>query len=207
MIETLFAFQVSTLLAFLVAALALFVTPGPNMMFTIASGAAGGSQAGLAAAAGIALGTLVHVLIAAAGLGALILAEPAAYQAIRWAGVVYLTIVAIQMWRAEPIMQQRRGRAAMNRAFSRGFVTNLLNPKVILFIMAFLPQFTDPSLGLVWKQIVVLGAVLALTGLVVDALCGLFAGWLGERVNRATGVMNKLAALVFGGLAARLALT
>lgn len=207
MTQTLLAFEQTVMLTFLAAALVLFLTPGPNMMFTIASGAAGGTRAGFSAAVGIALGTMVHVAVAAAGLGALILAEPAAYQAIRWAGVVYLAFVAVQLWRAAPASGTQRGSGAMRRAFTRGFVTNILNPKVILFIMAFLPQFTDPAIGPVWQQIVILGVLLALIGLAVDGLCGFFAGWMGERISRATGIMNKLAAIVFGSLAARLAVS
>lgn len=205
MIETLLAFETSTLVAFMGAAFILYLTPGADMMFTIASGAAGGPKAGLAAAAGISLGVLAHVGMAAAGLAALILAYPAAYDVIRWAGVAYLVFLALQMWRADPTIESVSGNAMMWRAFRRGFLTNILNPKVGLFVLAFLPQFTDPVNGPIWQQILWLGLMLFVGGFIFDGAYGVFAGYLADRIRRSVGVMNKLAALVFGGLAARLA--
>ena len=205
MIDTLLAFDLATLAAFMGASVVLYLTPGADMMFTIASGAAGGPRAGLAAAAGISLGVLAHTALAAAGLAALILAYPAAYDAIRWAGAAYLAFLAWQMWRADPRIEAVAGRAMVWRAFRRGFVTNILNPKVGLFVMAFLPQFTDPANGPVWQQIVWLGLILATGGIVADGAYGVFAGYLADRVRKGAGTMNKLAALVFGGLAIRLA--
>ena len=205
MIETLLAFETATLLAFMSASVILYLTPGVDMMFTIASGAAGGARVGLAAAAGISLGVTTHVAIAAVGVAALILALPAAYDAIRWAGVAYLVFLAVQMWRADPTIEEVSGSAAVWRAMKRGFITNILNPKVALFVMAFLPQFTDPANGPIWQQIVWLGILLVIGGFIFDGAYGVFAGYLASRIRRSAGVMNKLAAFVFGGLAARLA--
>ena len=112
MIETLFAFETSILIAFMGASVVLYLTPGVDMMFTIASGAAGGPRVGLAAAAGISLGVMTHVAIAVAGVAALILAYPAAYDAIRWVGVVYLVFLAVQMWRADPEIEEISGSAS-----------------------------------------------------------------------------------------------
>ena len=147
MIETLFAFETATLLAFLGACLVLFATPGADMMFTLASGAAGGARAGAAAAVGISAGSFTHVLLTAAGLGALIVAHPGAYEAIRYAGAAYLVCLAWQMWRAGPGTETVDGARRAARAFARGYLTNILNPKVALFVLAFLPQFTDPAIG------------------------------------------------------------
>jgi len=205
MIETLFAFETSTLLAFMSASLVLYVTPGADMMFTIASGAAGGPRVGVAAAVGISLGVITHVAIAVAGVAALILAYPSAYEMIRWAGVAYLVFLAVQMWRADPTIEEVSGSAAVWRALRRGFLTNILNPKVALFVLAFLPQFTDPANGPIWQQIIWLGIFLVTAGFFFDAAYGVFAGYLATRIRRSAGIMNKLAALVFGGLAARLA--
>lgn len=205
MIETLLSFEISTLIAFMGASVVLYLTPGADMMFTIASGAAGGPRVGLAAAAGISLGVMTHVAIAVAGVAALILAYPAAYDAIRWVGVAYLVFLAVQMWRADPTIEEVSGSAAIWRAFRRGFLTNILNPKVALFVIAFLPQFTDPANGPIWQQIVWLGVFLVAGGFIFDGAYGVFAGYLANRIRRSAGVMNKLAALIFGGLAARLA--
>lgn len=144
-------------------------------------------------------------MLAAIGLAALIAAHPVAYEVIRWAGVAYLVFLAVQMWRADPHVERVAGAALMRRAFTRGFVTNILNPKVALFVLAFLPQFTDPDVGPIWQQIVLLGLMMALFGGSLYVIIGAVAGHLGDGIRRNAGVMNKLAALVFGGLAARLA--
>lgn len=206
MIDTLFAFETTTLLTVMGASILLYLTPGADMMFTIASGAAGGPRAGLTAAAGISLGVLLHVVLAAAGLGALVTAYPLAYDAIRYAGAAYLLYLAISMWLADPDASPVAGAARMRRAFGRGFLTNILNPKVGLFVLAFLPQFADPAIGPVWQQILILGAILGLGGLLTDGLIGLLAGTFAAWLTRSARIMNRIAAAVFGGLAARLAL-
>lgn len=206
MVETLFSFEAATLIAFMGACFVLYLTPGADMMFTIASGAAGGPAVGVAAAMGISLGVLVHVSLAAAGLSALILAYPAAYDVVRYVGAAYLLYLAVQMWRSSPVEQAVGGARRMRRAFARGFLTNILNPKVALFVLAFLPQFADPALGPVWKQIIVLELLLTLGGIVTVGTIGALAGALSERIRKSATVMNKVASVIFGGLAARLAI-
>ncbi|MEM9433675.1 MAG: LysE family translocator [Pseudomonadota bacterium] len=203
MLETLLLMDVWLIVTFMGAAVLLYLTPGADMMFTIASGLSGGPKAGAAAAAGISLGVLVHVMIAAAGLAALLLSYPAAYDGIRYAGAAYLAYLAITSWRASG-PERRQGRSHLSRAFSRGFITNILNPKVALFVLAFLPQFTDPAIGPVWQQILWLGVFLALGGVVTDGLIGIFAGLAAGRMARATRAMSKISSLVFAGLAARI---
>ncbi len=206
MLTTVMAMDPLTIAAFMGAAFLLYLTPGADMMFTLASGMSGGPKAGLAAAAGISLGVLVHVSLAAAGLAALILAYPAAYDAIRYVGAAYLAFLAWQNWRAGNHLTQPKGRATVWRAFRRGFLTNLLNPKVALFVLAFLPQFTDPAVGPVWQQILWLGLFLGIGGILSDGAYGVFAGVMAARLRRSSGVMHKISAIVFGGLAARLVL-
>ena len=204
MIETLLAMEATVLATFFTACIVLYLVPGADMMFTIASGAAGGPKAGVAAACGISVGVLVHVVAAAAGLGALILAYPAAYDAIRYVGAAYLLFLAWQMWRSDPDVETAQGTHRMARAFTRGFITNILNPKVALFVVAFLPQFTDPAIGPVWMQILWLGLILGAGGILTDGLIGATAGLASGFLRRSAGALNKLAALVFGGLAVRL---
>ncbi len=135
-----------TLLAFVPAALALNLTPGADMMFCLGQGLRGGPKAALAADAGIALGAMIHVLIAGLGLGALVATSPWLFDAIRWAGVAYLlwlAVAAIRSRAVAPAMPQVRP----SRAFSEALLVNLTNPKVILFVLAFVPQFVDPARG------------------------------------------------------------
>ncbi len=206
MLATFMAMDGWTIATFMGAAMILYLTPGADMMFTIASGMTGGPRAGAAAAAGISTGVLVHVALAAVGLAVLLLAYPAAYEAIRYVGAAYLAFLALQSWRAGSNLRQGKGAVAIWRAFRRGFLTNILNPKVALFVLAFLPQFTDPSIGPVWQQIIILGVMLALGGVITDGLIGIFAGLAAARLHRFSGALNKLSAIVFGGLAVRLVL-
>ncbi|MEX2518192.1 MAG: LysE family translocator [Paracoccaceae bacterium] len=204
MISTFHAMQEATLLMFLGATVILFITPGPNMMFTIACGLAGGPRAGFAAGLGGAAGMTAHVALAAAGLSAILFAAPGAYDALRYFGAAYLLWLAWGAWRADDALEARLGRDRPARAFRRGLLTCLLNPKVALFMIAFLPQFVDPSVGPAWAQILVLGIIVVTLALVFDGAYGLFAGLVADRLRRASKLLNRISAVVFGGLAARL---
>ncbi len=204
MIETLLAFDPAVLAAFFGATVLFSLMPGADMMFVIASGAAGGPRAGVAAASGISIGVMVHVVLGAVGLGTLIHAYPAAYDAIRYFGAAYLAYLAWRTWRALPAGADQRGSRRYARAFRRGFVTNILNPKVALFVLAFLPQFTDPAVGPIWAQILWLGFIMALGGILTDGTIGALAGAVSGWLRRTGRLMNRLAVMVFGGLAARL---
>lgn len=206
MLDTFLSMDPTTIAAFMAAALVLYLTPGADMMFTLASGLSGGPRAGLAAAIGICLGILTHTVIAAAGIAALIAASPATYDALRYLGAAYLLWLAWSAWHREAPREIGQGARQIRRAMFRGYVTNILNPKVALFILAFLPQFTDPSIGPIWQQILILGTLLTLGGIVTDGSYGIAAGLMAEKLRAASTTMNKLSALVFGGLAARLAL-
>lgn len=198
------AFDPVSLAAFMGAAVVLYLTPGADMMFTIASGISGGARAGVAAAAGISLGVLAHSALAAAGLAALIAAAQAAFDAIRFGGAAYLAFLAWRAWHAPTTGGPGGGQADAWAAFRRGFLTNMLNPKVALFVLAFLPQFTDPALGPVGGQILWLGGLLAVGGFLTDGAYGLFAGALAARLKRSARALNRISAILFGGLAARL---
>ena len=207
MLETLFAMDSWTIATFIGASFLLYLTPGADMMFTIASGVAGGPRAGLAAACGIALGVMLHVTAAAAGLAVLVATSPVTLDIIRYLGAAYLAFLAWQSWRDRGHLSKADGRKDVWRAFRRGFLTNILNPKVALFILAFLPQFIDPAIGPAWHQIVILGAILGIGGILTDGTYGVLAGFMAERVRKSARTMNKISAVIFGGLAARLALT
>ena len=205
MIDTLLAMDPATVAAFLAAGVVLNLTPGADVMFASACGISGGWRSGVAAAAGVALGSVLHVGLAVLGLSAAILALPHAETAIRWAGAAYLAWLAWGAWHA-PAPQPGQGVQHPARAVRRGFVTNALNPKVALFIMAFLPQFLTPGAGPVWQQTLALGLIFTTTGFIVTAAYGAAAGLFGARLGRAQGWLNRVAAVVFGGLAARIVL-
>ncbi len=190
--------------AFMAAGIVLNLTPGADVMFALASGARGGPRAGIAASAGVAAGAFVHVALTAFGVAAALRAIPGAFDAIRWAGAAYLLYLAVTTWRAPPAAPER-GADSLTAAFRRGFVTNLLNPKVALFVLAFLPQFADPARGPVWSQLLALGAVFMVTGFLITAAYGAAAGALSAMLRRQARALNRVAALVFAALAVRLA--
>lgn len=195
------------LLAFIPVGLALNVTPGSDMMLCLAQGLRCGARVGWAASAGVACGAFVHTALAGFGLGELVKAIPGAFEVIRWAGVAYLLYIAWKTLRT-PIGDADAQPLSGWQAWRQGLVVNLTNPKVILFILAFVPQFVDPSRA-VLPQFLVFGALLALGGLVVNGLVGQFAGKMRHRLTAGSAssrAVRWITATLFGGLAVKLAL-
>jgi threonine/homoserine/homoserine lactone efflux protein len=192
-------------LAFVPIALALNLTPGADMMFCLAQGMKGGPRPAIAASAGISAGVMIHVLLAGLGLGALVAVFPEVFGAIRWAGAGYLAWLAWKTFRT-PLVMEGAPSARTARAFRDGLIVNLANPKVILFVLALLPQFVDPARP-VLPQFLAYGAVIAAGGFVVNALVGVFSGGLGRRLlrnARAERGMRLATGSIFAALAARI---
>ncbi|MBW4710550.1 LysE family translocator [Roseobacter sp. YSTF-M11] len=193
------------LAAFVPAALALNFTPGADMMFCLGQGVRSGPHAAWAASAGISLGSMIHVLMAGAGLSALVASVPFAFDVIRWVGVGYLLWLAFHAMRASG-RPPRGDPAPRGHAFRAGLLVNLTNPKVILFVLAFVPQFVVPEAGPVWAQFAIFGAIIAGCGFIVNGVVGVFAGSIGPRLARGSRVLDWLTAGIFAALAGRLAL-
>lgn len=204
--------ELSQLLAFLAASLALNLTPGADMTYVIARSATQGRAAGLVAGLGISAGGVVHTLLAAIGVSALLQHSETAFLTVKYAGAAYLLYLAWKAIRAgDAAMATDRplGRTGLWRVFGEGMLTNLLNPKVALFILAFLPQFVDPSRGNAAIQILVLGALFNIGGTAINALVACFASAAARAFGNSAGFgrwLNRISALVFVGLAVRLAL-
>ena len=200
------------LLLFLPAALALNLTPGSDMLFCLAQGMKSGPRAGVAASLGIATGALIHSLLAAFGLAALLAANPLAFEVLRWAGVAYLLYLAVKTLRAGPggpDLPQRQAGTAF-KAWRDGILVNLFNPKVAVFILALVPQFVDPARGATVLQFLIFCAILTINGTVINALVGSFSGSLGKLLTssrRAKRTFDYLCGAIFLGLAAKLALS
>ena len=202
--------------AFVVAVFLLSVAPGPDMLFIVANAAAGGRRAGLVSAVGMSTGLAVHTVAAALGLSALIAAAPDALVVIRVAGAGFLVYLAISSWRASRAAgTEERAKPVKERSlrklYAMATLTNLANPKVVLFYLAFLPQFLSHGPG-AWPipvQLLTLGVVFIVVGLSVDGTVGFTAGSLADKVLGRPAVRRRLeraSALIFGGLAVRLAL-
>ena len=194
------------LLAFLPAVVLLMLLPGPDMLLCLAQGLRGGPRRGVAAAAGVSTGVLVNVTLAGLGLGALVAAFPDAIRVVRWAGAAYLLWVAWRTWTTPLVVAI--GGAAPGRwiAYRDGLVVNLTNPKVILFVLALLPQYVNPALP-VLPQFVTMGAIMALGALIVNGAVGWSAGraaGLLLRSTRTERTLRRLAAALFAGLALRI---
>ena len=201
------------LASYLAVVTVLMLTPGPDMLFVLASGIRGGSRAGFVAAVGVAVGETVHLLAAAAGLAAVFRAAPALYHLVRFAGAAYLLWLGLRTLRArggDGMAEGRGGAASTRRAFWRGLLTNVLNPKMALFTLALLPQFVDPSRGRVPAQLLLLGACFLALEIVVDGTVGLAAGRLRRVLVRRPGAARGVevaSGSVYLGLGAKLAVT
>lgn len=192
------------LLAFVPAALALNLTPGPDMMLCLAQGMHSGRHAAWAASAGVSVGALVHVTIAGLGLGAVVAAFPWAFEVIRWIGVAYLLYLAVQAFRSGRVQARGNGMRPL-RAFRAGLFTNLSNFKVIWFVLAFIPQFVVPEAGPVFLQFLTFGGMIALGGFVVNGMVGAYAGTLGAKLVSSSKVLGYVTGSIYAALAARLA--
>lgn len=204
--EVLISFDPALLMTFVLAGLLLNITPGADFVFVSASGISGGPRIGIAAGVGINLGVAVHILSAAAGVSALLLAYPAAYDVIRYAGAFYLAYLAYQAWSDRGGLSEGKAAPSVWSAVQRGFLTNVLNPKTALFIFAFIPQFTDPLIGPLWMQILILGAIFMINGFLFTLCLGTLSGLFANALRARTRTLNKITAILFGGLAARLIL-
>ncbi|MDG1280910.1 MAG: LysE family translocator [Pseudorhodobacter sp.] len=210
MIDILLSMPPDRFWSFLVGALVVNFAPGADMVFATACGIVGGPRVGAAAGFGAGTGVLVHIALAALGLSALIAAHPQALLVIRWLGAGYLIWLAWQSWRAGTTVGKGRGTPSGWQAYRRGVLSNVLNPKPVLFMLAFLPQFlapaSDTAAAPVWQQIMALGGLFAVTGTLVTVGYGVLAGYAGRILAARMGVLNKVSAVLFGALALRLLL-
>ncbi len=198
--------------AFVLTTLLAMVVPGPDMLFVLGCGIRGGARAGVLATAGVATSEIIHVALAAAGLVALFAAVPAAFTVTRIVGGAYLVFMGIQLIRNRGKgFDESAEKAGVSgrRAYSMGLLTNLINPKMVTFTLAFLPQFVDPARGALWVQFAILGAVLVALEFLVDGAVGVTAGRIGGWLRTREKARRRLDATTGGlfiGLGARLAL-
>jgi threonine/homoserine/homoserine lactone efflux protein len=203
------AVSLQTYAWFTLAVLALLVTPGPNMMFVLTSGAVHGWRGGVAAALGIGVVDLLFTLVCATGLAGLLVAYPAAFDAIRWAGALYLVWLAYGCVRTalHDAAGPADARQAQGSIFLRGLGSNIVNPKAILFFLVFIPQFIDSGRGAVFVQFVALGASLAVMGVLFHGALGAMSAAVARLLNGEPRLRRRLywmQAAVFALVAVRL---
>jgi threonine/homoserine/homoserine lactone efflux protein len=184
----------ATILVFALAAGVLVAIPGPNHLYIVTRSVAQGRRIGLASAFGVETGTLVHITAAAVGLSALIASSATAFNVVRYLGAAYLAYLGVRALLrdrgTELIDAQARGHS-VRRAYLDGILVNVLNPKVALFFVAFLPQFVDPGRGTTATQILVLGLVVFVIATASDIVYALAAGALGGWLRGRPGFLRR----------------
>jgi threonine/homoserine/homoserine lactone efflux protein len=176
-----------TLIAFSLAALVLIVVPGPNIIYIVARGVEQGRQAAVFSALGVETGSLVHIGAAAIGLSALLASSQLAFDTVRYLSAAYLLYLGLRTFarRDRPAADaEETGAPSLASTYRQAVFVNVLNPKVALFFLAFLPQFVDPARGPAWAQILVLGVVFLLIGLCLDLSYATAAGTIGHWLQR-----------------------
>jgi len=199
---------------FLLAAILLTATPGPDNLMVLSVGASKGRRLGIAFGLGCAAGCLSHTLLAVLGVSAVLAASPVAFTALRWVGGAYLIWLGIGALRSRggvglPVAGADAAGDSVARQFGKGVLANAINPKVVLFFLSFLPQFVVPSQGHVPLQMAVLGVVFTLQAALLFGTLGWFAGSVGQwlqRRPRAGLWLDRLAGVVFVGLGLRMVL-
>ena len=205
-------FGVQDFVVFLIAGITLNLMPGPDTMYIIGRSIAQGSQAGVFSVLGISTDSLVHTTAAAFGLSAILVSSAAAFSVVKWAGAVYLVYLGIQMFRhAPPEMQENQGKAARGdlwTIYRQGLLTNLLNPKVAVFFMAFLPQFVSADRASSPLPFLFLGSVFICTGTLWCLFVAVMASTASQRLrttSRFLTIARRITGMVFIGLGIRLA--
>lgn len=197
-------------LAFLAAALVLTATPGPDNLMVLSMGMSRGRRAGMAFGLGCALGCLSHTLLAVVGVSALVAASPLAFGLLKGVGGAYLIWMGVQAWRHAgrvAVGGAAGDGASLKQLFARGLVANAINPKVVLFFLAFLPQFVVAGQRAVPLQLGLLGLLFTAQAALLFGLLGYFSGGVGAWLNRRPAVgpwLDRLAGTVFIGLGLRM---
>lgn len=197
---------------FLTASLALIVTPGPDMVYVVTRGVAQGRRVGLVSAWGACAGLLFHTALAAAGLSALLRSSATAFMVVKYVGAAYLIYLGVRAFLSResfPVAEGAVPKAGLRKVFFQGVASNVLNPKIALFFLAFLPQFVHPATGSAASQMLVLGLSFTVLALGIFNVIAYFSGTLGELLGRKPAFANVLrwfTGSVLVGLGLRLAL-
>jgi threonine/homoserine/homoserine lactone efflux protein len=203
---------IESLVTFFAASVLLALAPGPDNIFVLTQSALHGKLAGLLVTLGLCTGLIVHTTAVAFGVAVIFQASALAFTALKLCGAGYLLYLAWGAWRATATKINASTDAGLSRGklYRRGIIMNVTNPKVSIFFLAFLPQFADPAHGSLTLQMVLLGGIFILATILIFGAIALLAGTLGSwlaRSNKAQIVMNRVAGVVFVGLALKLATT
>ncbi len=204
--------EISNVVYFVTVSMMLTLAPGPDIIFVITQSISKGRKAGISTALGLCSGITVHTTAAALGISAILHQSAIAFQILKYAGACYLLFLA---WKAIKEGETSLSTESVNKQsfwslFKRGILMNILNPKVSLFFLAFLPQFVSTESGHVPVQMIILGLIFMLQAIVIFTIVALFSGAFGEKILNRPGIgkyINFVKASVFGLIGIKLALT
>lgn len=203
--------SLETITLFFVASIGLALSPGPDNVFVLTQAASNGRQAGLIVTLGLCTGLLVHTVAVAFGVATLIKNTDYGFFVLKCLGAGYLSYLSLQLLKAGAVALGRSTRdLALGRLYRRGILMNVTNPKVTVFFLAFLPQFTNPESESVTLQILVLGALFILATVWVFGSIAWFSGFLSQHLfsaERAQKILNRASAAIFLGVALQLLFT
>ena len=179
---------------FFAASWVLIITPGPDMIYVITRGISQGRKAGMISAIGVTLGILVHTIFAACGLAIVLRTSALAFLAVKFAGAGYLIYLGVKTLKEKSDFEFNKNRLedGIRKIFVQGILSNVLNPKIALFFLAFLPQFVNPEHGSASIQMVYLGLMFALFGIAFLVLLGYFSGGVGLWFSNKQNFAKKL---------------
>lgn len=200
-----------TILLFITASSILALAPGPDNIFVLTQSMSRGSKEGIYVTLGLCSGLIFHTTAVALGISALVQSSPIAFNILKYIGAGYLLYLAYMSFlsNSKTEIKAKNNNLSLSKLYKRGIIMNVTNPKVSIFFLAFLPQFTNENLGNVTYQIFLLGFLFMLCALVIFSSIALLAGKIGNWFNKsenAQNILNKIAGTIFGGLAIKLAM-
>jgi threonine/homoserine/homoserine lactone efflux protein len=200
---------INILAVFFSASILLALAPGPDNIFVLTQSAIRGKLAGWSITLGLCTGLIGHTLLVSSGVAMIFKASHLAFTSLKLTGGVYLLYLALLAFRASTakLSPLENGKTSLFQLYRRGIIMNMTNPKVSIFFLSLLPQFSDPERGDLILQIVTLGFVFIISALLVFGMLSLFAGYLGGRLQQSPGVqniMNRIAGTVYMALAVKL---
>lgn len=204
--------ELQTIVMFVTASTLLALAPGPDILFVLTQSMSKGSRSGIVIALGLCSGLIFHTTAVALGVAVIFQTSALAFSLLKFVGAAYLLYLAFMAFKdaSKSKLESSKSRLSLVSLYKRGILMNITNPKVSIFFLAFLPQFTNPEVGNVTGQIFTLGALFMLCAFVVFTLISLLAGRVGawfSKTKNGEKILNRVSGTIFAALAVKLAFT
>ncbi|AHJ12298.1 MULTISPECIES: LysE family translocator [Sulfurospirillum] len=204
--------ELQTIVMFVTASTLLALAPGPDILFVLTQSMSKGSRSGIVIALGLCSGLIFHTTAVALGVAVIFQTSALAFSLLKFVGAAYLLYLAFMAFKdaSKSKLESSKSRLSLISLYKRGILMNITNPKVSIFFLAFLPQFTNPEVGNVTGQIFTLGALFMLCAFVVFTLISLLAGRVGawfSKTKNGEKILNRVSGTIFAALAVKLAFT